>query len=1155
MILPSKSPKFLRFRPPAFSATFTLKVNSSTIAGKKDSSGNGWKTRRFSAEMNRRPLRWRLLPLIAGALMSVPAPCAADPLAAGFAAPPVDARPMTWMHWMNGNITQAGMTRDMEALADAGVGGVLIFSVSRGMPEGKVRFNSDEYRAIAAHSVKEADRLGLTIGFHNCDGWSSSGGPWVTVEDSMKRVVASEVIVEGGAVATTLPQPATVQNFYRDIALIAVPATTDERTMAGEVPILTESKGKVQLAYAKPYRAQSFIVEHRARGMKVTLLSSADGVTFTKVASSASKRTGKSVWVCEQSFAPVTARFFRLDFEGGPPSRKVKLAADPRLPDWLGRAGMESVADREMPVPTAVLASAFTPVDQVRVITDKPGAGGRLTTTLPRGTWRILRIGYTTTGAINQPATAAGEGLECDKFSRAALDRHFAAYLGKIIAESGSLVGKTLRFSEIDSYEMGGQNWTEGLPELFKAAKGYDLTPFLPLLVGRCIGDPEIATAVLRDFRDCICTLMVENYYRRFTELCHQYGMRSYIEPYGNGPLNELTVGGTADIPMGEFWLNGPSILKSAISAAHTYGKPVISAESFTSRNDPNWKAHPFLLKEAGDRAWASGINEFMFHRYAHQANTHVAPGMTMMNVGTHLDGTQTWWRNAGKAWMQYLQRGNFLLRQGVPVADVLVYAGEAMPQEVPKSIDLPAGYQFDVCDTEVLLHRLSVHDGRLVLPEGTSYRVLALRNAERLSVKTLKRLQELAEAGACIAGPRPTAPLGFLEWQTQRAAFTALAKTLWGDGKAPVQRVGKGRIYGKLDWPVIFQDLALAPDLLVNPGKGGKDAEAAPFTHRAIGNADVYFLLNQYEKKHATRASFRVADRVPEIWHADTGRIESLANYTQTKGRTEIELPLPLHESAFVVFREPAQGRDPIAKVEKDGAALEVDRYRLLHQGTQDVALLASANGSYRLTHASGRTSEVRITDVKPRLTITGAWQVSFAEKWGGPTAITFPKLTDWKDHADEGIRYYSGTAIYRKTVTIPADQLGGAPRLWLDLGQVAIAAVVVVNGREVGTLWKPPFTIEVTEALKAGDNALEIRVTNTWANRLIGDAKIPRTDGFSLKGKMVDWYALNQPPPPSPRRTFTTYDFYEKDRRLQPSGLLGPVALVSEVRATVPR
>jgi len=645
-------------------------------------------------------------------------------------------------------------------LSDAGVGGALIFSISKSIPKGAETFNSPEWREILVAGAKEAERLGLTIGLHNCDGWSSSGGPWVTPEDAMKKVVWSETVVSGGPV--NLPRPEVRQSFYHDLAVVAFPATQHElEAHQNKVNVTCSDADKnlkdlldddlgttpmvkwIQWDYEKPYPLASIYIEHMERNGQAVLYASDNGKDFKKIVDLGSEqRQAKTIWTSEASFDEVKARTFKLEFKK--PSRVISMDLTPfrRAPNWLGQA---YVASKFQNLLTQDLKGvSFIPMKDIRVFDPKESLdGNQFMATLPAGTWRVMRFGYTLTGAVNTPATDAGRGLECDKLNAEALDKHFAAYVGKVAKECGDLTGKSFVFSEIDSFEMGYQNWTKGFETLFEEEYGYDLYPFLPLLAGRLVEDVNTSDAVYDDYRGLVSHLFSENYIHRFEELCHEHDLKSYVEPYGLGPLDDLTIGGYCDIPMGEFWMDGRYTVSAAVQAAHTYGKPIISAESFTSWRDLNWKAHPYVLKSVGDGGWARGINEFMFHRYAHQANPHVAPGMTMSGIGSHIDGTQTWWLNAGKAWMKYIQRGSYLLRQGVPVSDVLVYVGEQSPHTVPQrdEIDLPYGYNFDSCDTTVLMERLSVKDGTLVLPEGTTYSVLILRNCEQLSSATLKRI------------------------------------------------------------------------------------------------------------------------------------------------------------------------------------------------------------------------------------------------------------------------------------------------------------------------------------------------------------------------------------------------------------------------------
>ncbi len=1099
---------------------------------------------------------------------------------AQFASPPPSARPLTWMHLMNGNASAEGLRKDLQSLADVGQRGALIFSISSPeIPEGPVKFNSPEFRSILVEGIKEADRLGLTLGVHNCDGWTSSGGPWITPADSMKRVVWTDTVISGGTVDLALAQPLTTLGFYRDIAVVAYPATPEEIAEAGNPPAFSSSAsaaelanltdgryetpmmlrgGKtdtarpwIQLTYAQPFTARSIYFEHHTRDGRAALLTSDDGVTFKKIFDLKLKRSGKRDWLFEENFAPITARYFRVEFEPSSELLSLQLSTTPRLPNWSGQIAFVDTSDNRLRSWSAADAGPRIAPDQVRVLTTSLAADGRLQTQLPPGSWHVFRFGFTSTGGMNSPATSAGRGLECDKLDRAAIDKHFAAYVGKLAQESGALTGKSFGFAQIDSYEQGGMNWTQGFAGLFQTAKGYDLLPFLPLLAGRFIGDVETTNAVLGDYRDLICTMMTENYYGRFTELCHQAGLVAYSEPYGFGPINSLSNGGKADVPMAEFWIPARpgTTYMGPVSAGHTYGKPVISSEAFTQIGDMNWGMHPFLLKAMGDFSWEQGINEFMFHRFAHQANTHVAPGMTMGFYGSNMDRTQTWWLNAGKAWMQYLQRGQYLLRQGIPVADALIYVGEGSPHDVPKrerdpeGKNIPHGYNVDYCDTEVLLNRVRVERGRLVLPEGTSYAVLMLQNPERMSLKLLHRLRALAEAGATICGAKPSSPIGYAEIISKRAEFTALVDQLWGQPGTTVNRVGLGRVAALTKVKDAFALLELTPDFTV------AEEPKAMFTHRQIGETHLYFFHNSELKTRTLHASFRVQDRVPELWHADTGQTEIAAQFVQKNGRTEMPITLDPHGSVFVVFREPVSSYDPVVAATSTGAGATTARY--VFNASRGLELHTTANGTYTATRASGANQTVVVNQLAPRLAIDGGWEITFGELANTPRTIIFDQLTGWQTHARDDLKHFSGTATYRKTITVPANWSRDGKRIHLDLGQVEIAAEVSLNGTDLGVLWKPPYTVDVTDHLRPGPNELVVKVTNTWRNRLIGDEALPRTDGYDSRAdQMVAWYADNQPPPPGPRRTFTTYNFFNTDRALAPAGLIGPVTLFQEVR-----
>lgn len=1087
-----------------------------------------------------------------------------------FINPPSNAKPMTWMHMMNGNASKEGLVKDLQALHDAGVGGALIFSIKKNIADGNVKFNSKEFRDILVHGVNEADRLGLKIGLHNCDGWSSSGGPWIKPEEAMKKVVWSETVVNGGAVSVELPPAPNRLGFYRDIALLAYPVPEAELaacqntfkfsgsvdqtelgklvddTLGTAVEFLPKGKGKgqkkgfLQWSFDEPYAARSIFIEHQSRNGTGVLLSSNDGVNFKKVVDlKPDFRLGKNQWAFEASFPVVTARFFKLVFTGKITVIDAHLDSFSRIPNWLVHASMCAGGDeqlKDVKRPDDVSAVAWSDVQMLECSELKNNV---LTTKLPAGTWRIMRFGYSLTGAQNHPATDVGRGLECDKLSKAALDKHFAAYVGKVAKESGDLAGKSLHSSEIDSYEMGWQNWTEDFETLFADDRGFDIRPYLPLVAGRYVGDMDFADAVLADYKDFIARLMAENYFKRFTELCNEYGMKSYIEPYGFGPLNGLTIGGNCDLPMGEFWMDQKpgTHYHTPVHAAHTYGKSVVSAESFTSWKDLNWKIHPWLMKPSGDYAWSQGINEFMFHRFAHQSNPHVVPGMTMGSIGSHIDRTQTWWLNAGKAWMKYNQRGSFLLRQGVPVADLLVYAGDRSPQKAVSysSAGLPVGYNMDSCDFFVLNNRINVQNGKMVLPEGTSYSILQLANSDRMHIKTLKRLLELTKAGITLVGKKPEGPLSLMEREEKSDVFAKLVNTLWGDGLKPNQ-VGSGWVIPENHCSKQLLIKNIKPDLMIN------ELEQYRFIHRKVGADDLYFIYNPEGKAVTLNCSFRIANRVPELWSADSGDIERLGQFSQINGRTDCALQLDPHESVFVVFRSSSKNVDPVVNLTPSTA-------KVLFSENRGMELHADQKGTYEIQRVSGLIQNVHVTDLQKPLMITNSWAAQFdGVGLTGPKVLNFENLTDWTDHERKDIKHFSGTAAYRTSFNLSDKWNLSGKRVYLDLGRVEIAAEVILNGQNVGILWKPPFVIDVTDQVVKGENKLEVHVTNLWTNRLIGDEKLKNTSGYSTKLKMPSWYTNNEPMPDGPRSTFSTFNFYGKDRTLLPSGLLGPVLLRQE-------
>jgi hypothetical protein len=1213
----------------------------------------------------------------------------AHALSAEFITPPDSAKPWVYWFWLNSNITREGITADLEAMKSAGIGGVLIMEVDQGAPVGPVAFASPQWLDLFKHVAAEADRLGIEVNMNNDAGWNGSGGPWMKVEQSMQKLVWTETQIEGPKqFQAKLAQPEAVANYYEDIAVMAFP------TPAGNARI---------------------------------------------------------------------------------PDLGDKAAFNPGLAALRAPAAW----------PVTPSAESIAP-DRLLNVTDKLAKDGTLTWDVPEGKWTILRIGHTTTGKENHPTPASGSGFECDKMSKEAAEAHFAGLMGKIIKTCGPLVGKSLVATHIDSWENGSQNWTPKFREEFQKRRGYDLMPFFPVMTGRIVGSREASERFLWDVRQTVNELVLQNYAGQFREMAHRNGLRLSIEHYTWCPCDELAYGGCADEPMGEFWSWWFGTNKKygfnfscteAASAAHIYGKKVVGAEAFTACDSERWQGHPAIIKDLGDWAFCEGINRFVFHRYAMQPWLHVKPGMTMGPWGLHYERTETWW-NMSKAWHEYLARCQHLLRQGLFVADVCYLGTEASPQSImgqkrfmakkpdaldPSNPDYPRDrldYSFDVCSTDALLTRMSVKDGRLVLPDGMSYRLLVLPNCETVTPKLATKIKELVEAGATVVGSRPSKSPSLSNYPKCDEDVQAIAAEVWGTGEAPAElaerTVGNGRVFwsaafqkksevvqtareqlGSANWiwypegnpaasappgkryfkkafsvegevksaqltmtadnqfavwvngtevgngdthtrtftfdvagklkqgenlvaveavnttdapspagligslVIQFKDgrsqtvatdktwksaekvdepwnstadatgwsaaqelglLGMAPwgnldssaaanndlypevDLVTDVLK--KMAVAPDFTyqtkstakslryiHRNVDGTDIYFIANKYPQHEQALCSFRVQGRRPELWWPDSGRIERPAVYDEVDGAVRLPIALDSVGSVFVIFREkaePASQRivsvardgkevlstnwDAKAATNENGPPLPVEEsgVNLTAPSADRLDIQAWRPGQYTVKFANDSVVKSAAVKIPSGIELDGAWDVAFSPKEGGPESAKFDKLISWSEHADKGIKYYSGTAAYTKKFSVPADQVVKGGRFLLDLGRVEVMAEVKLNGKDLGILWKPPYRVDITDAIQPGENTLEVRVVNLLINRQIGDEFLPEDSDRNPDGTLKSWpkWLLEGKPSPTGRYTFASWRLWSKNDPLQPSGLLGPVRIIPSVQ-----
>jgi hypothetical protein len=970
---------------------------------------------------------------------------AKDGLADAFAAPPAAARPWVYCLALSGNLTKEGITADFEAMARVGIGGLIFMDVDQGVPAGKAPFAGPQWMELFSHACREANRLGLEINMNNDAGWCGSGGPWITPELSMQKVVWKETTVEGGrSWRVSLPQPEAVRGFYRDIAVLAMPAPAGQE----RIPNI-----------------------------------------------------GNKALFAPGHIAPLPATFRDLS-------------------------------------PASVISR-----DQIVDLT------GRQEWDVPAGKWLVIRFGYSTTGKDNHPAPESGRGLECDKFSREAIAVHYQNLIGKLVAKNKALAGKgkALVSTHIDSWEVGTQNWTPKMLAEFKARRGYDVRPFLPAFMGYVIDSDEVTERFLWDLRQTVSDLIVENYAAELRRLANKDGLRLSIEGYSwdnNVPVDETAYAGQADEPIAEFWAwpcgGFPRVYTAnscpgTTSAAHTYGKRIIGAEAFTSSDAEKWQSHPATIKILNDWAFCEGINRIVFHRYAVQPWVErVAPGMAMGPWGLHYERTQTWWE-LSKPWHEYIARCQHLLRQGLFVADVCYLQAEGsprrpdMPAAAQIATDIRGGYNFDGCSPDVVMTRMKVERGRIVLPDGMSYRVLVLPEVETMTLGLLRKIKELSAAGATIvAGAKPPRKSPSLtDMGAGDAEVKRIADELWPrlvTGKTAAQLLGERRV------PLDFSATA-----------------HLRYTHRTSGGTEIYFVANPEPRAVETVASFRVTGKQPELWRPETGRVGLIRMFKEADGCTQIPLSLEPAGSVFVVFVDrPVKEFDRIVSVKCDGQELK-----------EPVNLETFRNGTYEIRNAAGETAQVAVTGLTDPLSIAGPWDVSFAPGGGAPDKIVMDNLISWSAHGDDGVKHFSGAAVYRKTFQYASRlprELAGRARVYLDLGSVKVMAAVKLNGKDVGIAWKAPFRLDVTDALKPGANTLEIKVVNLWINRMIGDEALPEDSERNADGTLKGWPSWLQEGKPSPtgRHTFTTWRLWKQGDPLAESGLLGPVLLSTSVRLT---
>jgi hypothetical protein len=700
----------------------------------------------------------------------------------------------------------------------------------------------------------------------------------------------------------------------------------------------------------------------------------------------------------------------------------------------------------------------------------------------------------------NRPPPAA-EGLECDKLNREAVRAFLDGAFAPLERRFGSLGEAGLRHLLMDSWECKSQSWTPAMVEEFRRRRGYDPRPWMPVFSGRVVGSVMLSERFLCDFRRTVGDLLIENYYAAADDIARRKRLVLMAEAPGivTTCIDALRAKGVVQVPMGEFWhrdtfdekSNFRSLLdcRDASSGAHLYGKRIVAAEAFTYAGGRIWRSHPFTLKALGDLYFCQGVNRFVFHSYPHQpfVDPQQRPGMSMWAIGTFFGRTDTWWESGGKAWIAYLSRCQHLLQQGRPVRDIAILVGETIPsgaiasRDIEKTIrSLPPGYDYDLVNADALLTRIAPRDGRAVLPDGNGYRVLAIPDAAVMSPAVAAKVRDLVAGGVVVVGAKPAIAPTLTGYPACDVELRRIADEVWGecDGRTVTQRAFKaGWVFNNAPVAATLERADVAPDFTY---RASDTDTALAFTHRLLDdNAHVYFVSHQGTTTlDRVECSFRVAGLQPELWDPVDGSRRDAGAFRIENARTVVPLRFDPAGSWFVVFRKPA-------------------------------------------TAATGSAAH-NAPDYAPVKTVTGPWSVAFDPTLGGPAAVEFQTLEDWTRRPEPGIHFYSGTATYRAAFDLDAAQTG-LP-LFLDLGSVGVMAEVALNGRDLGTLWKPPFRVALAGVVRAGRNELTVRVTNPWANRLIGDSGLPEMQRVTR---------VSYPNP------------YKTDAPLVPSGLLGPVTI----------
>ena len=980
-------------------------------------------------------------------------------------------KPWTFWYWMYGAVSEQGIKADLQAMKDVGLGGCYLMPI-RGVDEkpeyeGCAQQLTPRFWEMVDYAMQQSDSLGLEMGIHICDGFALAGGPWITPEESMQKIVSMQTTITGGTGKRyILMQPGGYEGYYEDIACFAIPSENCELCVnpATFKPVVTTSKtitrddngtfraseaGWIQYEYPETVTFHSVEIipsGNNLQSQRLKMFVRDDDEDWSLVKQFAPPRQGwqNTDYNFTYAIPKTSGRYFRFEWtpEGTEPGsedldaakwkpvlklKEIRLSDQQRIDQWEGKSGL---VWRIAPETTAedITDEECVKLEDIRRVELK---NGRLAEPLPEGTWLVVRIGHTSTEHTNATA-GGGKGLECDKFSEAAVRKQVGNWFGEFMKRPHHDV---VKYMHVDSWECGSQNWSKDFAEEFQRRRGYDLLPWLPVMVGIPIESTAKSEAVLRDVRQTINDLLQERFFKTVKACAQEYGVLLSCESVAPTMVsNGMEHYQYADMPMGEFWLNSPTHDKpndmlDAISGAHIYGKNIVQAEGFTEVRGV-WDETPASIKALLDRNFALGMNRLFFHVNTHNPWLDLKPGMTLDGIGLFFQRDQTWFPEA-KPFVDYITRCQTLLQKGKPVIDIAVYTGEEMPSraftpdrlvpmlpglfgaervaserqrlanvgqpmvESPVGVNHSAGI-LDLKDWINPLHgyQYDSMNKDALLTQPFNYQVLVVPHWVLVSPEAKKRIEELSRQGVPI-----------IDKPYNESTFEKVA-----------------------------------PDVIL--------PEGIAYTHRTEKGENIYFLSNQTDQELTFSPTFRENKGKAVVYNPLT---DESYDYQGT-------ITLPAYGSLFVSYRQSDYSHTG---------------NKIFPHWEQNIPILGKNNGS---------------------------WTVSFRE--AGLT-LKNQHLFDWSQHADDRIRYFSGHARYTTTWKLKKQEVPTG-RAWLSFPNVKDIAHVWINGKDCGIAWTAPYEVEITGALKKGKNTIEIEVVNTWHNALRGlDAGKAPYDGIWTNAK----------------------------------------------------